>query len=255
MIKTLRSLEIIDYLKERKYCSMDQLMKHFDVSPATIHRDIADLNRKKLIQKVHGGVSVMPVKESATVDSHFSGRINKEIEKKNIIAELALPYIEDGDIIFLDSSTTALHLARKIQKLKLANLTIITNSVHIIQEFCLFPPYFVLVGLGGNYNCQLNSFLGKSAIEGLQRLRIDKAFLSAVGAAAEGVTTYHEEHAEFLEKAMAQSGRKYLLIDSTKFERTGLFKFSDLKDFDIVFSDSKPSAALVDLCHRLVSGK
>lgn len=251
-MKTLRSLEIVDYLKERKYCSMEELMKQFNVSPATIHRDIAELTRKKLIRKVHGGVALMPSKEAGTtVDSHFSARINKETGKKTVIAELALPYLEDGDIIFLDSSTTALHLARKIQQLKLANLTLITNSVHIIQEFCLFPPHFVLVGLGGNYNCQLNSFLGKSAVEGLQRMRIGKAFVSAVGAAADGVTTYHEDHAEFLEKVMALSHRKYLLLDSTKFNRSGLFKFADLQDFDNVFSDAEPAA--VPVGHRLVT--
>ncbi len=255
-MKTLRSLEIIDFLKERKYCSMDELMKQFNVSPATIHRDITELTRKKLIQKVHGGVALIQGKEPvAPIDSHFSARVNKEIEKKTFIAELALPYIEAGDIIFLDSSTTALHLARKIQKLQFPNLTIITNSVHIIQEFCLFPPQFVLVGLGGNYNCQLNSFLGKSAVEGLQRLRIGKAFVSAVGAAVEGVTTYHEEHAEFLEKAMAMSVRKYLLLDSTKFGRTGLFKFAELKDFDAIFSDHNPVAVLAVLCRRIVSCK
>ncbi len=255
-MKTLRSLEIIDYLKKRKYCSMNQLMKQFGVSPATIHRDISELTRRKLIRKVHGGVALIPEKESVvTVDSHFSARIKKETEKKTVIAELALPYIEDGDIVFLDSSTTALHLSGKIQKLQLANLTIITNSVHIIQEFCLFPPHFVLVGLGGNYNCQLNSFLGKSAVEGLQRLRIGKAFLSAVGATEEGVTTYHEDHAEFLEKTIALSARKYLLLDSTKFDRTGLFKFAGLQNFDAVFSDCKPSAALAAKCHWIVSAK
>ena len=255
-MKTLRSLEIIDYLKERKYCSMDELMKHFNVSPATIHRDIAALTRKKLIQKVHGGAALMPAKDAATtIDSPFSARINKETGRKTVIAELAQSYIEDGDIIFLDSSTTVLYLSRRIRELSLSNLTIITNSVHIIQEFSLFPPHFVLVGLGGNYNCQLNSFLGKSAVEGLQWLQIDKAFISAVGATGEGVTTYHENHAEFLEKAMKLACRKYLLIDSTKFGRTGLFKFAGLQDFDAIFCDSKPTASLAALCRRIVSSR
>ena len=49
-----------------------------------------------------------------------------------------------------------------------------------------------------------------------------------LGAAAEGVTTSHEEHAVFLEKAMALSGRQYFLIDSTKFARAGLFNFAAL---------------------------
>jgi DeoR/GlpR family transcriptional regulator of sugar metabolism len=253
-MRTLRSLQIVDYLKERKYCSMNELMQQFNVSPATIHRDITALTRKKLMQKVHGGVALMPAAEAAlTVDSHFSARIRKETGKKTVIAELAQSRIEDGDIVFLDSSTTALYLARRIRKLSLGNLTVITNSVHIIQEFCLFPPHFVLVGLGGNYNCPLNSLLGKRAVEGLQRLRIGKAFVSAVGAAVEGVTTYHEDHAEFLGKVLPLSTCRYLLLDSTKFDRRGLFKFADLRDFDAVFCDSKPAASLSGLIRRAVT--
>lgn len=253
-MKNLRALEIVDFLQEQKVCSMTDLMEHFQVSQATIHRDVMDLAKKKLISKVHGGVavnSVMP-QQNESGNSHFSTRINKNIQKKLLIADKAVEHIQDGDIIFLDSSTTVLHLARKIQKLQLTNLTVITNSVHIIQEFCLFPPHFVLVGLGGNYNCQLNSFLGKSAVEGLQRLRISKVFISAVGATIEGVTTYHEDHAEFLAKAMALSVCKYLLLDSTKFDRTGLFKFAELKDFDIILSDCKPIACYMPSDHLSV---
>ena len=33
-------------------------MNHFKVSPATIHRDIAELSGKGLIQRVHGGVAI-----------------------------------------------------------------------------------------------------------------------------------------------------------------------------------------------------
>ncbi len=189
------------------------------------------------------------------VNSHILDRIKKNVSQKEILAELALPYIENDDIIFLDSSTTAFFLARKIQKLKLASLTIITNSVHIIQEFCLFPPQFVLLGLGGNYNSHLNSLLGRGAIEGLQRLQIGKAFLSAVGATKSGVTTYHEGHGDFLEKVLSLSKRKYLLLDGSKFNHIGLFKFAELCDFDTVFFDRKPPNNLSSTCREIVFGK
>ena len=239
-MKTLRSLEIIDFLKERRHCSMGELMERFEVSPATIHRDISELTRRKLIQKVHGGVALAAAPEPRTapaVNSHFLARIDKDTDKKARIAALAVGKVAEGDIVFLDSSTTALHLAREIQRLALSSLTLITNSVLVIQEFHLFPPRFFLLSLGGNYNLQLNSFLGRSAVERLRELRVDKAFISAVGVTADGFSTYHEDHAEFLKEVVATARETYLLADSTKFGKAGLFRIGSLSDVAAVVSD------------------
>jgi DeoR/GlpR family transcriptional regulator of sugar metabolism len=240
-MKTLRSLKMIDYLKDRKYCSVDELMTHFDVSPATIHRDISELAKDEIIRRVRGGVSLVQnpssLEEMEAPSSSFAARMNVNVEKKVKIAEQAVQQIHDGDVIFLDSSTTTLSLARQIQKLSLSRLTIITNSVLILQEFHLFPSNFYLISIGGNFSCQLNSFLGKTAIENLKRLRIDKAFISGVGMTAEGVFTYHEDHAEFLKEVLNASREHYLLLDSTKFNRTGLFEICTLSTVDYVYSD------------------
>ena len=39
-MKNLRTFAIVDYLKTRKYCSVNELMEQFHVSPATIHRTL-----------------------------------------------------------------------------------------------------------------------------------------------------------------------------------------------------------------------
>lgn len=243
-MKTLRSLKMIDYLKDRKYCSVDDLMNHFDVSPATIHRDISELAKSEIIRRVRGGVSLVQKssvpKEVEEPVSSFAARINVNVEKKAEIAEEAIRQIHDGDVIFLDSSTTTLSLARQIQKLSLSRLTIISNSVLILQEFHLFPSNFYLISLGGNFSSQLNSFLGKTAIENLKRLRIDKAFFSGVGLTAEGVFTYHEDHADFLKEVLNVSREHYLLMDSTKFDREGLFHICSLSMINRLYSDEKP---------------
>ena len=242
-MKTLRSLEIVDYLKERKHCSMGELMERFAVSPATLHRDISELTRRKLIQKVHGGVALAAPPEpraAPAFNSHFLARVDKDTDKKARIAALAARKVAEGDIVFLDSSTTALHLAREIQSLELPSLTLITNSVLVIQEFHLFPPRFFLLSPGGNYNLQLNSFLGRSAIERMRELKVNKAFISSVGVSAAGFSTYHEDHAEFLKEVLATAQETYLLADSTKFGKEGLFRIGSLSDVTALISDQPP---------------
>ncbi len=239
-MKTLRSLEILDYLKDRQSCSMNELKERFNVSQATIHRDVTDLAQRKTVRKVHGGVAIVsavPGGENEPVNSHYSQRINKNLAKKTAIAKKAMPHIKDGDIIFFDSSTTVYQLARQLQKANLANLTIITNSILIIQEFHLFPPHFILISVGGNFNCQLNSFLGTTAIDNLKRLKINKAFISAVGITDAGATTFHENHAEFLQEVMVLANETYLLIDSSKFGKSGIFEICPASKLKHVISD------------------
>lgn len=242
-MKTLRSLQIIDYLRDRKHCSVRDLENHFKVSPATIYRNIEELTQKNLLQKVRGGVvlSGAPVAdlEAGVPTSHFLTRINRNSEKKQKIAELALQKISDGSIIFLDSSTTSLYLARLLQKTELSNLTIITNSVLIIQEFYLFPSHFILLSLGGNFTAHLNSFLGKTSLDNLTQLKIDKIFFSAVGINAGKATTFHEEHAEFLRRVLTMAEQSFLLLDSTKFGKSGIFAICQLDAVGTILSDKK----------------
>lgn len=151
-MKSLRSYEIVQYVKERKYCSLAELMEKFHVSSATIHRDVAALVNAGQVRKVHGGVAAAENVSAPALSGHYRDRLVNNREVKQIIAEAAISEIRDGDIIFLDSSTTVYYLAKLLQNSNFANLTIVTNSVLIIQEFPLFPSNYFLIALGGNYD-------------------------------------------------------------------------------------------------------
>ncbi|MDD3952604.1 MAG: DeoR/GlpR family DNA-binding transcription regulator [Lentisphaeria bacterium] len=243
LMKTLRSFQMIAYLRDRKHCSVGDLIAHFQVSPATIYRSIDELTERGALQRVRGGVVLREVEESvsepASPTSHFLARINRNSERKQKIARLALGMISDGNILFLDSSTTSLYLARALQKADLSNLTIITNSVLIIQEFYLFPPHYVLISTGGNFTAHLNSFLGKSALDNLQHMKIDKIFFSAVGLQEGKATTFHEEHALFLRRVLPLAEQRFLLLDSSKFDKAGLFEICRQQDAGTILSDKK----------------
>ena len=247
-----RQLALSAYLRTVRYSSIEDLVTRFGVSVATVHRDIAALVRTGAARKVHGGaVSTLPeetpVKAPASAnqrDSHFIQRLETNRAAKMLIAERAERSIVDGDIVFLDSSTTCLCLARRLQSSRLNNLSIVTNSVLIAQEFFRFPPHFIMMSLGGNFKCQLNSFLGKITLENLHRLRITRAFYSGVGLDAAGLSTYHEAHADFLREVLALSEHNTLLLDSSKFNRAGLFLICGLDEIEALISDQPPPVPL-----------
>ena len=238
-MKKLRTYAVVDYLKQKKYCSIQELTSHFKVSAATMYRDIAELAARDVVQRVHGGIALRerPAAAKGLSGSPFQERINWNREKKETIALRALRLIEENDILFLDSSTTVHYLAQLLEKSSFSNLTIITNSVTIIQNFHKYPSHYVRIGLGGSYDVQLNSFLGQSTLRELEYLEISKAFISAFGVGDDKVTTNHEYHASLLMKVLDLAAHKYLLADGSKFNRSGLFRIAPCRAFDEILSD------------------
>lgn len=242
-MNNVRTMAIVDYVRERKYCSTAELMRAFEVSTATIRRDISDIVRGNYLRKVHGGLAALDAPAAFVAPAKndpFAERVQSNAEEKARIARCAESLINNGDILFLDSSTTALFLARQLQKSTFANLTVVTNSVSIIQEFRLFPPQFVLVAVGGCFNSQLNSFLGKAAVESLRRLQVNRAFLSAAGLTANGLFTYHESHAEFLQAVRDTAREVHVLLDRSKFNKSALFSICTLDRIDSLITDATP---------------
>ena len=236
-MKNVRAYAIIDILKEKQYCSIPELREKFGVSNATIHRDVAELVRRGLLRKVRGGVAFQQQVPEHPNSTAFLDRLNWNCRAKQIIADLAFQRIEDGDILFLDSSTTVSWLAEKLLNSSFSNLTIVTNAVSIISNFQKFPSHYVLIGLGGSYDLQLNAFLGQSVLRELEQLSISKAFVSAFGMYDGRVTTNHEKHFALLLKLMDVSDQKLLLLDHSKINRKGLFRFATEAVFDAVITE------------------
>lgn len=240
-MKNLRAFAIVDYLKEKKYCSIAELMEHFHVSSATIHRDIANLAEKNAIRKVRGGVACFDPAEDANrmtvLSSTFQERINWNQECKRKISMQAFSRIREGDILFLDSSTTVFFLAERLLESSFSNLTIVTNSAMIMQNFHKFPSNYVLIALGGTFDAQLNAFLGQAAVRELERLSVSKAFISAFGIDSRRVTTNHEYHSVLIQKVLETARETYLLADRSKFNRSGLFSFGIRSDFYEIITD------------------
>ena len=77
-MKNLRTYAIVDYLKQKKYCSIEELTSHFGVSHATMYRDIAELAARDAVQKVHGGIALRerPSGQKYPASSPFQERIS-----------------------------------------------------------------------------------------------------------------------------------------------------------------------------------
>ena len=240
-MKKMRTLDIVDYVKAKKRVSLSDLMAKFKVSSATIHRDVAELVASGHLERIRGGVAFFARKTIAG-DSDGNGltfldRATVNLAAKRRIASLAVELVADGDILFLDSSTTTAAFADEVAKRQFTNLTIITNSVSIMEKFRKMPRNYVLIALGGNYDPLLNSFLGSSALRELERLTITKAFVSAFGVNDKIATTNHEHQMGLVTRVLDIAAKRYLLVDRSKFGRTGLYRLATRAAFDAIISD------------------
>ena len=233
----LRTHLILDYLKAKKRCTLAELMRKFKVSSATIHRDVEELARRDAVMKVRGGL-VWNENDSAAAETNgYQDRVVTNRKAKVAIARKALALVSEGDILFLDSSTTVYEFAQALRAADFQHLTIVTNSVSIMQNFRKFPSSFVLIGLGGNYDAQLNSILGAATLEQLAHVNVTKAFVSAFGMDAKNVTTNHERQAELIRRALDNADKRFLLLDRSKTSRTGLYRLAPRGAFDAIVTN------------------
>ena len=231
----MRTHLILDHLKRRKRCTFAELMRKFGVSSATIHRDVDELARRDAVTKVRGGLVFNEGERVSTAPSAYQERVVANRAAKIAAARKALARISDGDIVFLDSSTTVYELAMLLRERRLTHLTIVTNSLAIMQNFRKFPTDCVLIGLGGNYDPQLNSILGEAAIRQLAQLNVTKAFFSAFGLDDRNATTNHERQAELIRRVMDAAEKSYLIADRSKLKRTGLYRIAPRSTFTEIF--------------------
>lgn len=233
----LRIRRVLAYLKQKKSCTVEELMEKFGVSSATAHRDIALLAKRDAVERVRGGIVYNDAPEARANSANYQERVTLRRTEKTSAARKALALIGEGDIIFLDSSTTTYELALLLMHAEFDHLTIITNSLAVMGLFRKMPAHWAMIGLGGNYDVQLNSILGMSALEQLSRFNLTKAFVSCFGVDDKNVTTNHERQAEMLRKVLDAADRRYLIVDHTKIGRKGLYRIAARGGFDAIITD------------------
>ena len=233
----LRIRRVLAYLKQKKSCTVEELMEKFGVSSATAHRDIALLSKRDAVERVRGGIVYNDAPEVRANSANYQERVTLRRTEKTSAARKALALISEGDIIFLDSSTTTYELALLLMHAEFDHLTVITNSIAVMGLFRKMPAHWAMIGLGGNYDVQLNSILGMSALEQLSHFNLTKAFVSCFGVDDKNVTTNHERQAEMLRKVLDAADKRYLIVDHTKIGRKGLYRIAARGGFDAIITD------------------
>lgn len=227
-----RRNEIINILKLKEYAEISYLSQKFNVSEMTIRRDIEKLEKEGKVLKVYGGVRLKEILE-------FEGSIDERkvinSEAKKAIANKAVNFIEDGDVIAFDASTTAIELSMKIKYRK--KVTVVTNNVTIAVHLA-DDPNITIILLGGFLRRASLSLTGTMLPKCLESIYIDKAFISAKSLNfSDGLTDTLMDEGEAKQALISRTNKLFALIDHSKIDTLAFFKICPAERIDTLITD------------------
>lgn len=209
-----RQQQIAQFIRERQRATVEQLSARFQVSEATIRRDLERLDSQGEVRRDHGGaIAVAP----AAPEPPALRRQSEHADEKRQIGAAAARLIGDGETIFLGSGTTVLEVARHLGERR--GLTVITNALGVANLLAGHEQIQVIL-TGGQLRHSELSMTGHLAEQALRDLRADKVIMGIRAISlAEGLTNEYGVETT-LDRALARfAGQLILVADHSKFER------------------------------------
>ncbi len=224
-----RREHILKLLEYRENVSIEELAEQLKTSTITIRRDLEFFEEKNLIERHRGGASMN--KNNFTTNI-FSSNLALN---KHAIAKAAARFVENGDTIFINTSSTALLM---LEYISAKQVTIVTNNARAI--FCESKENLFVVLTGGELRMPKESLVGDFAINNLNRVKASKSFLGCSGISTKGGFTTAVLQEVAINEVMLHNtiGLKFVLADTNKVGKTHSFLSGSIKDIDYLITDT-----------------
>lgn len=242
-----RQKKIIEYIEQNTSVQIHELSKAFRVSEATVRRDLDDLDRQGAIRRTHGGA--IKLDRSTAYEHGYSEKINLMGEEKRRIAQMAAQMVHPGDTVLLDAGTTTYYIAQNLTGLE--RLTVITNDLNIACQIPLHPTSIMAV-TGGIRRPGRQELVGTMPENFIRDTHVDIAFIGADGIDLTGGVTISNFAEVGVKQLMMRSAmRSVAVADHTKFGRMALARVCDLKELDLLVTDSAVEPDILGRIKRL----
>ena len=224
---------------------MAGLSQEFGLSPLTPKRDLLAVELAGHVLRTRGGAVLpgLPAPENPA-----QPRLGEQRAGNRRLAVAAAGLAEPGETIFIDSSTTAYHAAKRIFEEGL-RVTLMTNSVPVMELFTISrAPNVELVGMGGSLRRLTLSLVGPHTLRMVGAYFADKVFFSVKGLTDSGYLSDPDPlEAEYKRAMIEQSHEPVLLVASTKFDQRGLSAITHVREVALVLAAEAPEDRMVAL--------
>lgn len=238
-----REQEILNMLKSSGgFVTVKQFCQALFASESSIRRDLQALEAQGLVKRSYGGASLSG---SYSTIVTFNHRTRQNIAAKREIAKKAAALIGDGEIVFLDQSSTAFYLAEELKKF--SSLTVVTNNIEILM--LLSDSGLRVMASGGflseeNRNC----LIGGDAQHTFETVYADWLFFSVNALSHDGIVSDCSREEINVRHAMLRNAeKKVLLCDSSKFGLRAPYRQCGLQEVDYLISEGNCAREFADV--------
>lgn len=220
---------ILEELELREELTTQEIMRLVGASRDTVRRDIVRLVDENLAMRTRGGILS---NRTAKKLKGFQERTVDFSNEKDEIAQRASAFIKENMVIFLDVSTTALQLCKKIS----VPCTIYTHSLDNAQILSQNERVRMVL-LGGVFSRNNRFYYSESALETLDRVCFDYAFLGAGGIEGDGIYYDDFEDALVKQKVVERSRKIILIAEQEKLKKKTAYRGIELSKLDFWICD------------------
>lgn len=225
MLKAQRADMIYEIIKELKYVTVEELVDRLHYSPATIRRDITYLANLGVVKKSYGGVSFNGARPMIVREhENTAGKIR--------VCNRGAEAINDGDMVFVDATTTTYFLCEALRKKK--NVTVVTTNMKLATYLGEHKVRCIILG-GTVYDTTM--VVGPYPAEMAKRFLYDVAFFAPGGVNENGQISIDQNMWACHRVVEGNAKKKVLLCDANKFNYTVKVCYDDLSVYDTVVCD------------------
>jgi DeoR/GlpR family transcriptional regulator of sugar metabolism len=231
---------ITDRVRMDGSVTVDELVRATGVSRMTVHRDLDALETEGVLRKVRGGATAT---RSSIFESDLQYRLTTAVEAKAAIGRAAARFIDVGQAVIFDESTTALAALRAVDPTE--PITVITNCVPTMA-YVTSRTKHRLIGLGGDYVARYQAFLGILCQQMISNVYADVLIASC--SAVLGNATLHQDSqiVEVKQTMIAAAPVRLLLVDSSKIDMGAIYRLGEIRDFTHLITDAAAPASFID---------
>ena len=234
MSSSSRRQQIQEYLSLHDRLTVDEAVRVFGASPATIRRDFAELAAGGGVGRIRGGIlRRRNEKDDMTPVVLRAGWYSAE---KRYLAWRVCEYLKGVRSFFVDGGSTTTHLGMFLRD---PGQVVITDSLtlcNVIAE--LFPSGggAEIRLTGGRFYPESGLFLGSRAEAAVAAYHAEATVLSARGITPYGIYNHNELIAGINLRMIENSDRAVLIADHSKIGRHAMNKVCSLKKIEALFT-------------------
>lgn len=232
-----RRNKVLEVLKENGQVKVGELAEEFGVSPLTIRRDLQYLEDNKKLERFYGGASIVNDMLAATYEE------DEVTMYRRLIAKYASTLVEDGDTIFINTSSTALKLLKYVDDKHIIAITNNGKAINIEHS-----PTVSVVLTGGELRDAKDAMVGEFALNNLEKVSAKKSFLGCSGLSTEsGMTTERLNEVNINQTMLRRAtGPAYIMADHTKIGKNSSFVTSTVNRIKNIITDEKADPNIIN---------